>query len=65
MTIDNLPCGVPAEASEDFGHHLMNIVLPLIFHGDRDEILTRATIAENGRLTERYNYLADWIMSHE
>jgi len=61
MTIDNLPCGVPAEASEDFGHHLMKTILPLIFHGDRDEILARATIAENGRLTERYNYLADWI----
>jgi saccharopine dehydrogenase (NAD+, L-lysine forming) len=62
MTIDNLPCGVPAEASEDFGHHLMKNILPLIFHGDRDEILARATIAENGRLTERYHYLADWII---
>ena len=61
MTIDNLPCGVPAEASEDFGNHLMKTILPLLFHGDRDEILARATIAENGRLTERYNYLAEWV----
>ena len=61
MTIDNLPCGVPAEASEDFGHHLMKNIFPLIFQGDRDEILARATIAENGRLTERYHYLTDWV----
>jgi saccharopine dehydrogenase (NAD+, L-lysine-forming) len=61
MTIDNLPCGLPAEASEDFGRHLMKHVLPLLMHGDRDEMLARATIAENGRLTERYNYLAEWV----
>jgi hypothetical protein len=36
-------------------------VLPLLIDGDRDEILARATIAEMGRLTERYKYLAEWV----
>ena len=62
MTIDNLPCGLPAEASEDFGNNLIKNILPLLIHGDQDEILARATIAEKGKLTERYNYLQDWVM---
>jgi alanine dehydrogenase len=65
MTIDNLPCGIPEEASEDFGNHLMEHILPLLFQGDRDEILARATIAENGRLTERYNYLTEWVNNEQ
>ena len=61
MTIDNLPCGIPEESSEDFGNRLIAHVLPLLIDGDRDEILARATIAEMGRLTERYKYLAEWV----
>ena len=61
MTIDNLPCGLPVEASEDFGHSLIRNVLPLLIHGDHEQIIQRATIAEGGKLTEQYTYLADWV----
>jgi saccharopine dehydrogenase (NAD+, L-lysine-forming) len=61
MTIDNLPCGLPEEASVDFGNHLMKTVLPHLIHDDPDGIIARATIAENGKLTEKYSYLEDWL----
>ena len=61
MTIDNLPCGLPRAASVDFGNILINKVLPLIIHGGKNDIITRATIAEKGTLTAGYHYLADWI----
>jgi saccharopine dehydrogenase (NAD+, L-lysine-forming) len=61
MTIDNLPCGLPVEASEDFGHSLIRNIFPLLIHGDNEQIIQRATIAERGKLTEQYTYLADWV----
>jgi alanine dehydrogenase len=64
MTIDNLPCGLPREASMDFGYHLMKSVLPLLQGGDSEEIIGRATIAENGKLTSRYAYLGEWVNQH-
>ena len=61
MTIDNLPCGLPRASSVDFGNTLINKVLPLIIQGGKDDIIARATIAEKGKLTPGFNYLADWI----
>ncbi len=61
MAIDNLPCGLPVEASVDFGQNLMENVLPLLLAGDNDNIIARATIAREGKLTAKYNYLADWV----
>ena len=61
MTIDNLPCGLPRASSVDFGNTLINKVLPLIIQGGKDDIIARATIAEKGKLTAGFNYLADWI----
>ncbi len=61
LAIDNLPNGLPVEASVDFGHHLIKNVLPYLLYGDSENIIARATIAEDGRLTEHYSYLADWV----
>jgi alanine dehydrogenase len=61
MTIDNLPCALPRAASVDFGNNLVKKVLPGILQGGEHDIIARATIAEKGELTERYNYLADWV----
>jgi len=61
MTIDNLPCGLPRAASVDFGNILINKVLPLIIQSGKEDIIARATIAEKGKLTAGFNYLADWI----
>ncbi len=61
MAIDNLPCGLPDEASVDFGNALVKSVIPLLIDGDRDGILQRATIARDGKLTEKYAYLDEWV----
>jgi saccharopine dehydrogenase (NAD+, L-lysine forming) len=61
MTIDNLPCGLPREASIDFGYNIMKNVIPLLVNHDRENIIQRATIARDGKLTDRYSYLEDWV----
>jgi saccharopine dehydrogenase (NAD+, L-lysine-forming) len=61
MTIDNLPCGLPVEASEDFGHSLIRNIFPILIQGDNEQIIQRATIAEQGKLTEQFSYLGDWV----
>ena len=63
MAVDNLPCELPRDSSEEFGSDLIQEVLPALFNDDQDEILKRATIAENGKLTKRYKYLEDWVNS--
>jgi nucleotidyltransferase/DNA polymerase involved in DNA repair len=59
MSIDNLPCELPRDASDGFGKHLMERVLPALF-GKDDGLIERATIAKDGSLTERFNYLKDY-----
>lgn len=65
MAVDNLPCELPRDASEDFGNNLMTKVVPAIVEHDPEKILERATIAQNGKLTERFGYLHDYISTHE
>lgn len=61
MSIDNLPCELPKDASEGFGEMFMKHVIPAFFNGDKDGILKRAKITENGQLTERFRYLQDYV----
>lgn len=65
MSIDNLPCELPKDASEGFGEMFMNHVIPAFFNGDKDGILKRAKITENGQLTERFKYLQDYVNDHK
>ncbi len=65
MTIDNLPGGLPREASLDFGNSLIKYVFPRMLNKGLDEVITRATIAEGGKITKTYNYLADWVREAE
>lgn len=60
MSVDNLPCELPKDASEGFGEMFMEHVIPAFFNGDKDGILERAKITENGHLTERFQYLQDY-----
>ncbi len=64
MTIDNLPCGLPKEASIDFGHHIIKNIVPLLMGEDNENIIERATIAREGRLTNQYSYLEEWVNSY-
>lgn len=61
MAVDNLPCELPREASEGFGEMFMEHVIPAFFNGDKDGILKRAKVTENGKLTPRFSYLQDYV----
>ena len=61
MSVDNLPCELPKDASEGFGEMFMKHVIPAFFNGDKDGILQRAKITENGKLTSRFAYLQDYV----
>ncbi len=61
MAVDNLPCEVPKDASEGFGQDLIDKIIPLFLGEDSEKILERATIAENGQLTEYFSYLQDYV----
>ena len=61
MAIDNLPCELPRDASDGFGKHLIERVLPNLLGDDKDELIHRASITENGKLTERFSYLVEYV----
>lgn len=61
MSVDNLPCELPKDASEGFGEMFMEHVIPAFFNGDKDGILQRAKITEMGKLTPRFAYLQDYV----
>jgi saccharopine dehydrogenase (NAD+, L-lysine-forming) len=60
MAVDNLPCELPRNASVDFGNMLIENVLPDLLVGEQ-KIIDRATITRDGKLTEKYSYLADYV----
>ena len=61
MAVDNLPCELPKDASEGFGEMFMQHVIPAFFNGDKDGILQRAKMTENGKLSPRFSYLQDYV----
>ncbi|WP_445738753.1 NAD(P)-dependent oxidoreductase [Mariniflexile sp.] len=65
MAVDNLPCELPKDASEGFGEQFLQHVLPAFFNGDADGILKRAKMTENGKLTEKFSYLQDYVDGKE
>lgn len=65
MAVDNLPCELPQDASEGFGEMFLEHVLPAFFNGDKDGILQRAKITEEGSLTKRFKYLQDYVDGKE
>jgi alanine dehydrogenase len=63
MAVDNLPCELPRDASFDFGEMFIHHVLPSFLNGDKHGILDRATIAQDGKITDHYSYLREWVNS--
>ncbi|WP_305982287.1 NAD(P)-dependent oxidoreductase [Roseivirga thermotolerans] len=61
MAVDNLPCELPRNASEDFGKEFLAHILPNLVGEDVDGIIERATIANEGSLTDRFSYLQDYV----
>lgn len=61
MAVDNLPCELPRNSSEDFGGELITHVLPHLLGDDREGIIRRATITDKGSLTKRFSYLENYL----
>ena len=61
MAVDNLPCELPKDSSEDFGENLIKHIVPII--NIENQVLEGATICKDGDLTENYEYLRDYVNS--
>lgn len=61
MAVDNLPCELPKDASEGFGKSFSEHVIPAFFNNDKEGVLQRARMTKNGKLTERFSYLQDFV----
>ena len=61
MAVDNLHCELPKDASEGFGKMFLEHVVAAFFDDDKDGILKRSKMTENGKLTERFKYLQDFV----
>jgi alanine dehydrogenase len=61
MAVDNLPCELPRDASEDFGSNLIQHVLPALLGNDSDGLIERSTLCENGALTPNFAYLENYV----
>ncbi len=60
MAVGNLPNELPRDASRYFGDQLIKFILDDIRTGT-STIIERATIVKQGKLTETYNYLEDFL----
>lgn len=62
MAVDNLPCELPLDASEDFGNELIKEVFPALLGEDKDDVIGRASETTlDGQLTEHFSYLKDYL----
>jgi len=61
MAVDNLPCELPKDSSEDFGENLIKHIIPII--SNENKIIRGATICQNGDLSEEFEYLRNYINS--
>ena len=60
MAVGNLPNELPRDASRYFGEQLIKYVLEDLV-GNSSDIIDRATIAKNGKLTEHFSYLQGYV----
>jgi len=61
MAVDNLPCELPRNSSNDFGRVLIDSIFPCLFGDDPDKVIERATICSKGELMLRFSYLSDYV----
>jgi len=60
MAIDNLPNELPRDASESFGEIMVSTVIPELLR-PCSEMIERATLARDGNLTQRFEYLREYV----
>jgi hypothetical protein len=61
MAVNNLPCELPKDASEDFGNEMLEKILPSLINGDNQQIIANATICKDGDLAPNFEYLRDYV----
>lgn len=61
MAVDNLPCELPRDASEDFGRSLIDKVFEHLLVADEEKVIANASITKDGKLTENFKYLIDYV----
>jgi len=66
MAVDNLPCELPRDASEDFGQELLKNIFPELLRNPDSSVIRRATQTNlEGRLTDEFAYLQDYVDGKE
>ncbi len=66
MAVDNLPCELPKDASQDFGGELINNIFDSLFVEDTEGIIYRASETTlDGTLNEPYKYLEAYLAGKE
>ena len=61
MAVTNLPTEMPKNASAEFGTLMLDHILPLLIEGDKDGIIKRGRMTENGKLTKEFDYLQSFV----
>lgn len=61
MAVDNLPNELPRDASASFGDQFIDSILPELLKGERSDVLDRASISLEGRLTQHFDYLKSFV----
>ena len=61
MAVDNLPCELPKDASEDFGNEMLAKIIPSLLISDDEQIIANATICKDGDLTPNFEYLRNYV----
>ena len=61
MAVDNLPCELPKDASEDFGNEMLAKIIPSLLISDDEQIIANATICKAGDLTQNFEYLRNYV----
>ncbi len=61
MAVDNLPCELPRSSSEEFGRDLIDRILKPLLTDDPEGIIEHGTLAADGRLTQDFLYLSDYV----
>lgn len=61
MTVDNLPNELPRDASLSFGNQFLENIADALTSPDQSDLLHRATVAQDGKLGEQFQYLSDYV----
>ena len=73
MAVDNLPCELPVESSQEFGKALLPFAEAVaradytVPYEDLDlpPAIKRAVVTHRGKLTPDYEYLQEYLDQHE